>query len=470
MMKWKISARFMATIIVTVILVTAINIAAFVAIIMNRSESGFLSEGSGHDVYSMEEFVRNFGENLEMKDGRFSLDKEGMEYLESKDTWIQVLDDDGNSLFSYNGEKLPDAYTPFDLVHAYKYAGVIGPSEVFFAEVEIEGKRYSYLMGFPMNRIRKYVFIYENREIARFAGKLVRLVIFADAIIAFVLAYLFSLRLTKPLGEIIGFVERLEDGDYKVYKNPKGVYSSVYHKVNNLAFTLRENEIQRNKLNRMRDEWVANISHDIKTPLASIKGYGELLSDDYEFSRDEMRSYGGIINRKSEYIRSLVDDLNLSARLKDKDVDIEKKDINMVSLVREAVIDILNDPKYADRKIGFESESESIMISGDRTLLKRLVNNIIYNSLIHNDENVNIEVSVAKKERVEIVIKDDGRGISGPDLENIFERYYRGTDTGERHKGSGLGMAISRDIARAHGGDIEIESELGKGTRMVIRI
>lgn len=470
MMKWKISARFMGTIIVTVILVTIINMVAFAVIIMNRAESSFLSDGSGRGVYSTEDLVRSFGENILLRDGGFELKDAGKQYLKNRETWIQVLDDDGNSLFSYNGKDLPDSYTPFDLVHAYKYSGVIGASEVFLAEVEIGERKYSYLMGFPMSRIRKYVFIYENQELKRFLGRLVKVVLAADVIIAFVLAYLFSRRLTRPLGEIIGFVERLEDGDYKVYKNPKGVYSSVYHKVNNLAFTLRENEIQRNKLNRMRDEWVANISHDIKTPLASIKGYGELLSDDYEFSRDEMRSYGGIINRKSEYIRSLVDDLNLSARLKDKDVDIEKKDINMVSLVREAVIDILNDPKYADRKIGFESESESIMISGDRTLLKRLVNNIIYNSLIHNDENVNIEVSVAKKERVEIVIKDDGRGISGPDLENIFERYYRGTDTGERHKGSGLGMAISRDIARAHGGDIEIESELGKGTRMVIRI
>lgn len=87
---------------------------------------------------------------------------------------------------------------------------------------------------------------------------------------------------------------------------------------------------------------------------------------------------------------------------------------------------------------------------------------------MHNDENVEIKVELKRDDRIRIFIRDNGSGIDERDLEHIFERYYRGTDTGERHKGSGLGMAIAMDIARAHGGDIRVSSIFGEGTETEI--
>ena len=109
-------------------------------------------------------------------------------------------------------------------------------------------------------------------------------------------------------------------------------------------------------------------------------------------------------------------------------------------------------------------ELYKIFIDIDKVLMQRVLNNLIYNALVHNDKNISIVVSVYKKDKIYISISDNGNGISEKDLENIFDRYYRGTNTGEAHKGSGLGMSIAKEIVNAHNGDITINSILGKGT------
>ena len=90
----------------------------------------------------------------------------------------------------------------------------------------------------------------------------------------------------------------------------------MFKKLNTLSNKLSDNELERKKIDKMRNEWIANISHDIKTPLSSIKGYAEFLEQDYDFSSEDIKAYAEIINNKSDYIKELVDDLNLSMKLK----------------------------------------------------------------------------------------------------------------------------------------------------------
>ena len=176
------------------------------------------------------------------------------------------------------------------------------------------------------------------------------------------------------------------------------------------------------------------------------------------------------MNNKSDYIKELVDDLNLSMKLKNNKSILKKEKVNIVSLVKNSVIDILNDSKYSKIDIKFECSEDKIFIDIDKVLIQRVLNNLIYNSLVHNDENISIVVSVYKNEKTHISISDNGKGISENDLENIFNRYYRGTNTGEVHKGSGLGMSIAKEIVNAHNGDITIKSVLGEGTDINITL
>jgi len=219
----------------------------------------------------------------------------------------------------------------------------------------------------------------------------------------------------------------------------------------------------------MREEWISNISHDIKTPLVSVKGYAEALSsEEYDYSKEEVREYSKIIEEKSNYIKDLIDDLNLSTRLKNKVLHLNFKNTNIVSLVRGVVIDILNNPQTSNVNIEFSAIREVIEKDIDEILIKRVITNILYNAIVHNNEKVDIEVKVEKKDRIHIFIIDNGKGIKEEELKYIFERYYRGTNTGKKHKGSGLGMAIAKDIVEAHNGVINVESEVGKGTKIEI--
>ncbi|GAA0181960.1 HAMP domain-containing sensor histidine kinase [Clostridium sediminicola] len=468
-MKWKLTLRFVSTVISVVIIVVLINIVAITTVFIGQNvynrNNKLLAE------FGPEEYVREFNNNVFISEGNVYVSDEGKKSLDNTETWIQILNENGIEVYNYKKpENLPLKYTPFQVVHGYKYRGGIGSaSTIFIGEKTVGDKQYSYIIGFPMNKVEKKVFIYNINEIGHFLKNITMIVLLIDSIIALFFGYLFSRRLTNPLGNIINGVEKLGEGDYDVYYFPKGVYSDVYHNLNNLSDTLKSNKRERMKIDKMREEWIANISHDIKTPLASIKGYAEILSDDeYEFSKEEVKSYTEIIHKKSNYIKELVDDLNLTTKLKNKNSIMDKKEVNLVTLVRESVIDILNESKYNDSDIDFISQENIILREVDGILIKRVINNLLYNALIHNDSAVKIEIEMIKDERVHIFVKDNGKGIRSDELKYIFDRYYRGTNTGERHKGSGLGMAIAKEIVVAHGGDIQIKSTLGEGTEIEV--
>lgn len=157
-------------------------------------------------------------------------------------------------------------------------------------------------------------------------------------------------------------------------------------------------------------------------------------------------------------------------KLKNNKAIINKEEVNIVNLVKNSVIDIFNDPRYSERDIEFISSKPKINKSVDEILIKRAISNLIYNALVHNDENVSIVVKIFEDNNVHILISDNGCGINEEEIKYVFERYYRGTNTGESHKGSGLGMAIVKEIINAHNADIKIKSKIGVGTEIEIII
>ncbi|WP_236912769.1 sensor histidine kinase [Clostridium sp. Cult1] len=219
----------------------------------------------------------------------------------------------------------------------------------------------------------------------------------------------------------------------------------------------------------LKNGWIHNLSHDLKTPLASIKGYGELMADEeYILSQDEIKEYSHIIKEKAEYMEKLLGDLKLTQVLKRGLIPINHKKEDLVEVIRDITIDVLNNPNYQERRILFNPKKEKIIFFFDRSLLQRAFTNLIYNSIVHNDEDTEIIITMEKKDKIYIQIEDNGKGISKEDLDNLFEKYYRGTNTGESHKGSGLGMTIAKQIIEVHDGEIEVESTLGVGTKIDI--
>lgn len=186
-----------------------------------------------------------------------------------------------------------------------------------------------------------------------------------------------------------------------------GVFKRVFANLNDVSETLQAHENERQKLEQMRNEWISNVSHDIKTPLASIRGYAELLRND-EISPEERLEYAGVIERQSLYMKELLDDFNLTMRLRNQDMSLNLQETRIEGFVRKIIIDLLNDPQFQTHEIDFSSNAPELTWEIDQHLMKRALLNFILNALIHNDDDVKVTVEVAENS---IIIRDNGRGI-----------------------------------------------------------
>lgn len=250
----------------------------------------------------------------------------------------------------------------------------------------------------------------------------------------------------------------------------KGIFSEVYCALNKLDIEIRNSDKVQKETERVRSEWIANITHDLKTPLSPIKGYAELLTSNAEIDKETMQEYGGIILKNVNHTEKLINDLKLTYQLDSGAMPFQPQKINLVRYMKELVIDIVNDPAFKDRDIVFESRVQDLEISIDTGLFRRAMNNLIINALTHNSQETKVKISVDLNDDKEacIYISDNGKGMNKEEQAELFNRYYRGTNTKEKPEGSGLGLAIAKQIIVLHGGNIEVKSKLNEGTKFTI--
>ncbi|WP_029163482.1 sensor histidine kinase [Clostridium scatologenes] len=458
---WSITTKFLVTLIFIIIIEFFVNLLFFrFTIIYTKKNLNTLSP---------ESFTLNFSEYINFKDNKPFLIENAKKQISNNDTWIQIIDENLKEVYSFRKPKeVPSSYKPIDLVHIHKYD--IANSSVFMSEKKYNNKSFAYIIGFPFNRVAKYTLTFNPSNTQNFIGGEFIVLMAINIVIAVIASYfIFGKRMGKPLDIIINGIDTLSKGNYEISYSEYGIYKNVFTNLNNLSKTLKENKEKREEIEKMRELWISSISHDIKTPLSSIKGYSEIMKDsDYIFSNDEIVEYSEIIYSKSLYIQTLIEDLNFTYKLKNKVIPLKREKINITLLLQNIIISILNHPCYRNRTINFHFEKENIQAFVDERLFKRALSNLIFNALIHNDENVQVDISIYEKEKICITLRDNGKGIAKKDLDYIFEKYYRGTNTNTSIEGSGLGMAISKQIIDAHGSTIRVKSNLNKGTTICI--
>ncbi len=458
---WNITTRFLVTLIFIVI----------IELFVNLFWGGQMTTYNNWiSIYpTPEKFTLNFSKYVGFKNQTPFIKEDGIRQVQKNGAWIQIIDENFREVYSFKKPGTVSVkYTPIEFAHIYKYD--IANSSIFIGEKEHGSRSFSYIIGFPLNRVAKHTLVFNPSSLRRFFWNGVLLLLGIDILVAVIISYfVFGKRMGKPLQNIINGIDELSRGNYETNYLEKGVYKGVFSNLNNLGRTLRENRKKREELDKMRDTWISSISHDLKTPLSSIKGYAEIMKDpDYTFSKDEIQQYSEIIYNKSTYIQSLIQDLNLTYKFKNKAVPLKKEETNMTLLLQDTIIEILNNPLYSNKNVNFYPEDENIEAFVDKKFLRRALANLILNAIIHNRDSVQIDISIYKKDKIHITIKDNGRGIPEKDLNYVFERYYRGTNTNSCTEGSGLGMAISKQIIDAQGGSINIESTLGEGTTISI--
>ncbi|MTM43819.1 sensor histidine kinase, partial [Turicibacter sanguinis] len=294
------------------------------------------------------------------------------------------------------------------------------------------------------------------------------LMLIVNCLIALFISYISTRYLVKPLNDIIQNIVSLSKGHYLKPNQKPSLYREVEDRITDLSQQLQVAQYERQQMDTVREEWIANISHDIKTPLTSIRGNAEIMADmSYEMDLISRQKSAQTIIEKSDYIKNLVDDLNLSTRLKNKEFILNKKQVNLVSLLRHVIIEIMNDPKYENYNIQFSYDNEYIPLMLDELLMRRVFTNLMMNAITHNEESVLISIDI--KDHT-ITLKDNGVGVCEEDLLHIFKRYYRGTNTKKPNVGSGLGLAIAYDIVKLHEGIISASSTRGNGLTITITL
>lgn len=412
------------------------------------------------------DLISDFTNYIHKSNENIYIDNLGIKILKDNNIKLQILNNKNEEVFNYNKPyNAPIKYTNETLINSY-----LSKNETLFIEdISLDNENYSCLLFFSPNTFERLIFTYEKSQLIKAHN--FPLFIAILIIIILLISCIYLIHIIRPVNNIVTRIVNLSKGEYSTGRVGKGIYSDVRHSLNILSEKLYNNELEHKRLEEMRKEWISNISHDIKTPLTSIRGNAEIMSSENHYISDEDRiKYSNIIISKSDYIKNLVDDLNLSSRLKADSVTLNKININIVSLLRHVIIDIVNDDKYNTGFINFKPSKENIYALVDEDLIKRVFVNLIINAFVHNNYKVNIDVTINElpNSKVQIIIKDDGIGITKEDLKYIFERYFRGTNTSKEVEGSGLGMAIAKDIVKSHGGDIFIKSKVNEGTEITI--
>jgi signal transduction histidine kinase len=250
-------------------------------------------------------------------------------------------------------------------------------------------------------------------------------------------------------------------------KRPYRTYREVFDALDVLTAELRSTATERQRLEDARNEWIAGVSHDLRTPLTSIQGYADVLASDYEFDAAEVRRQASVIARQADHMDALLDDLNLSFRLRADALPLTRESVDLIELVRELAVELANDPRSEGREVVFVEPAGGGVLTAevDSSMLRRSVMNILVNAAIHNPAGTTITTTLGRSgASAYLEIADDGVGMTAETRGRLFDRYYRGTSTGADVAGTGLGMAIAKQIIDAHGGAIDVSSASGQGT------
>ncbi|MGF9766615.1 sensor histidine kinase [Bacillus albus] len=460
-MKWKVTRLYITSLIGLIMFILIVQFFAFSYLVFTYNREG---------MDNPESLVLAFQKEIKVENGSISITNKGEKFLQEHGAWLQVLNHNSDEIFQmYKPKNTPNHYTPSDLILRYKYD--VGDYTTFVGKLDKNTRVDSYIVAFPSNQaLRKSVYLNFNNLFSFYPYGILMLV-GVTVVCILLFAYIVARYMSKPVVMIIEHINKLKQGQYKQVQEEKGIYAEVYTNLNQLSHQLEDISVQRKRLDTMRAEWIINISHDLKTPLSSIKGYSEVIGNrDYKITAQEMYQYAEVIQSKSIYIEKLIDNLKLTYQLKNALLPIHKTTVDIVNLTREIIIEFMNMPHYENRLIEFECPQEELVIQADQGLIQRAIVNLVNNALIHTDVKTLIQVRIKQTFGYAIVtIEDNGKGINKSDLPHIFDRYFRGTNTDPK-SGSGLGMAIVKEIIVAHGGEVVVESTKGNGTKIILQI
>ncbi len=272
--------------------------------------------------------------------------------------------------------------------------------------------------------------------------------------------------ITKRLNVVIRSIQQFQSGDFsaRIPARHETEFGGIGYVFNRMAEEIEKNIKDLEDLDSLRKELISNISHDLRTPVASIQGYAEtLIMKKDTISEEEREKYLDIIVRSCERLKNQVSDLFELSKLQANQVDLQPEPFSIAELVQDVVnkYSILSQKKGININVLFSKDIP--LVQADLSLIDRALQNLLDNAIkfCRDGDIINIEINTKKPGEVELRISDSGVGISRDDLPYIFERYFKNLD---HEESTGLGLAIVKRIIDLHDSSIEVLSQPGKGT------
>ncbi|NJC97890.1 MAG: hypothetical protein C3F07_04060 [Anaerolineales bacterium] len=299
------------------------------------------------------------------------------------------------------------------------------------------------------------------------------LLVFAGGM-AMVMGYFLSSTVTERIHGLKEAAEKLAQGDLKtrVPIHGRDEVSALASTFNQMAEQLQAADQKQRDLDNMRRDLIAWVSHDLQTPLTSMRAILEAITDGVVDDPETIKRYLNTAQREVQNLSALIDDLFQMAQLDAGGFPLNRAEASLGDLVSDTLESFTELAKQQQITLEGNVDSDVDPVFMDTQAIGRVLNNLISNALRHTFKG-RVSLWVRRTEQgVEVTVSDTGEGIRAEDLQHIFERFYRGDASRSRSRGTGagLGLAIARGIVRAHGGDIKVESEIGRGTQFTFHI
>lgn len=286
------------------------------------------------------------------------------------------------------------------------------------------------------------------------------------AVIAIVFCLVFSQIITKPITALTRSIQRMARGDFSTRVKVRGS-----GEMRRLARTFNSMSEKIESLDQARNQFVSNASHELKTPLATMKIMIESLIYQPEMEVGLRTEFMSDINREIDRLSSVVTDLLTLVRMDVKDVKLTRENLSLSALIRDTKHLLSPMIKKRSQTVNLSIQDDCDMYA-DRTKLQQVVYNLMENAVKYTQEGGTVDVTLQRIGRDAVMtVKDNGPGIPAEHLPHIFDRFYRVDKARSREAGgTGLGLAIVHQLVMLHGGEIHVESEEGKGTSFIVEL
>ncbi|MFF2888559.1 sensor histidine kinase [Paenibacillus sp. NPDC057967] len=270
--------------------------------------------------------------------------------------------------------------------------------------------------------------------------------------------------LVRPIKKLTEATKRIAAGDFNVKLNIK-----QKGELGTLARSFEEMMRDLKQLEQMRREFVSNVSHEVQSPLTSISGYAIALKQ-AGIPESERNRYLDIIISEAKRMSKMSDSLLKLSLLESSKQQLRVTELRLDEQIRRVIVAI--QPQWSARSISFDMNLKPISVMADHDQLNQVWTNIIGNSIKFSEEGGTIHVSMKQDAKtVTVRISDTGIGISEEDQKRIFERFFKADRSHSRkYDGSGMGLAIAKQIVSLHEGHIRVESELGRGAAFIVTL